>query len=65
MSLISQYKTRRKKTQLLKTMDPGTSLVVQWPRIHTSNAGGMGSVPGRGAESYMPQLKNLYAATKV
>ena len=46
-------------------MDPGTSLVVQWLRIHTSNAGGMGSVPGQGAESYMPQLKNLYAATKV
>ena len=46
-------------------MDPGTSLVVLWLRIHTSNAGGMGSVPGQGAESYMPQLKNLYAATKV
>ena len=26
----------------------GTSLVVQWLRLHTSNAGGRGSVPGQG-----------------
>ena len=27
-----------------------TCLVVQWLRFHSSNAGGMGSIPGRGAK---------------
>ena len=63
-SIISQYKTR-KKTTTFKSNGSWTSLVVQWLRLHTSSAGGMGSIPGRGAKSYMPQLKNLYAATKV
>ena len=31
-------------------MGPGTSLVVQWLRLHASNAGGVGSVPGWGTE---------------
>ena len=26
----------------------GASLVVQWLRLHTPNAGGMGSIPGQG-----------------
>ena len=26
----------------------GTSLSVQWLRLHTCSAGGMGSIPGRG-----------------
>ena len=30
--------------------DRGTSLAVQWLRLHLSNAGGVGSIPGRGAE---------------
>ena len=29
----------------------GTSLAVQWLRLHTSTAGGTGSVPGQGTES--------------
>ena len=28
----------------------GTSLAVQWLRLRTSNAGGMGSIPGQGAK---------------
>ena len=31
----------------------GTSLVVQWLRLHAPNAGGMGLIPGRG-RSHMP-----------
>ena len=27
---------------------PGTSLMVQWSRLHTPNAGGPGSIPGQG-----------------
>ncbi|TEA24199.1 hypothetical protein DBR06_SOUSAS17310001, partial [Sousa chinensis] len=31
------------------------SLVVQWLRLHTPNAGGPGSIPGQGTRSHMPQ----------
>ena len=33
----------------------GTSLVVQWLRLHAPSAGGRGSIPGQGARSRMPQ----------
>ncbi|TEA25904.1 hypothetical protein DBR06_SOUSAS5710017, partial [Sousa chinensis] len=54
----------------------GTSLVVQWVRICTPNAGGPGSIPSRGTRSHMhaaygmqlrvhmPQLRRLHATTK-
>ena len=32
-------------------MDPGTSLAVQWLRLHASNARGKGSIPGRGTKT--------------
>ena len=32
----------------------GTSLVVQWVRLHAPNAGGPGSIPGQGTRSHMP-----------
>ena len=33
----------------------GTPLAVQWLRLHTPNAGGLGSIPGQ--ETRIPQLK--------
>ena len=43
----------------------GTSLVVQWVRLHTPNAGGLGSIPGRGTRSHMDvATKSPHAATK-
>ena len=49
----------------------GTSLVVQWLRLCAPNAGGLGSIPGQGTRSHMPQLrarmpqlKTPHAATK-
>ena len=33
-----------------KQEDPGTSLVVQWLRLHASTAGGTGLTPGRGTK---------------
>ena len=42
----------------------GTSLVAQWQRSLTPNAGGLYSIPGWGTGSHMPQLKSLRAATK-
>ena len=35
----------------------GTSLGVQWLRLHTPNAGGLGSIPGRGTRYHMAQLR--------
>ena len=35
----------------------GTSLVVQWLRLWTPNAGGAGSIPWQGVRSHMPQLR--------
>ena len=31
--------------------------MIQWLRFLTSNAGGLGSSPGQGTRSYMPQLR--------
>ena len=39
----------------------GNSLVVQWLRLCTPDTGGLGSIPGQGTRSHMPQLR-FYAA---
>ena len=42
----------------------GTSLVVQWVRLCTPNAGGWGSIPGQGTGSHMhAATKSPHAAT--
>ena len=43
------------------TVCSGNSLVVQWLRHCAPNAGGLGSIPGQGTSSHVPQLR-LYAA---
>ena len=55
----------------LKPGHAGTFLLVQWLRYHTPNAEGLGSIPGQGTRSHIPQLtvcipqlKILYATTK-
>ena len=45
-------------------MSGGTYLVVQWLRLCTPNAGGLGSIPGQGTRSHMAQLKTPHAALK-
>ena len=35
----------------------GTSLVVQWLRLRAPNAGDLGSIPGQGTRSHVPQLR--------
>ena len=40
-----------------------TSLVVQWLKVHTPNAGGLGSIPDQGTRSHLVQL-NILNATK-
>ena len=50
---------------------PGTCLVVQWLRLCAPNAGGLGSIPGRGTRPHtlllrvgVPQLKDPTCCTK-
>ena len=38
-------------------MKVGTSLLVQWLRLHTPKAGGLGSIPGQGTSAHTPQLR--------
>ena len=42
----------------------GTSLVVQWVKLCAPKCRGLGSIPGRGARSHIPQLRNAHATTK-
>ena len=42
----------------------GTSLVVQWPRLHTLNAGGPGAIPGQRTRSHRPHLMIPHPATR-
>ena len=49
----------------IKQHIPGTSLVVQWIRLHAPNAGGPGSIPGQGTRSHMhATTKSSHATTK-
>ena len=50
--------------QAIKKAGDGTSLVVQQLRLCALNAGGQGSIPGRGTGSHMLQLKTPHATTK-
>ena len=43
----------------------GTSLVVQWLRIHNPNAGGLGSIPGQGIKAHIPRLKRSNQQLKI
>ena len=41
-----------------------TSLVVQWLRLHSPSAGGLGSIPPQGTRSCMQQLRPSAAEKK-
>ena len=41
-----------------------TSLVVQWLRLPTPNAGGLSSIPSQGTKTHMSQLNILHDADK-
>ena len=42
---------------LIRKEQLGTSLEVQWPRLHILTAGGLHSNPGQGTRSRMLQLR--------
>ena len=45
----------RRVAGVKKRLAGGTSLVVQWQRLHACNRGDAGSIPGLGMRSHMPQ----------
>ena len=53
------HRVAKSQTQLTRLhTHTGTSLVVQWLRIHDQpDAGDLGSVPGQGTRSRVPQLR--------
>ena len=59
-----KFETERPEVGLGQEFSPvGTSLMVQWLRLCAPNAGGLGSIPGQGTRSHMPQLKIPRATT--
>ena len=49
----------------LKIYNPGTSVVVQWLRLCTPNAGGPSSIAGQGTRSHMLQLRVCMLQLKI
>ena len=59
-SLPGYHIKKKKKKEVLRTF-----LVVQWSRLHTSNAGGVGSIPGQGTKiSHAAQYRQIYFQIK-
>ena len=48
----------------IKNRISGSSLVVQWLRLHAPNAMGLGSIPGQGTRSDMQQPGSSHATTQ-
>ena len=51
MTKSTTNKNLKKIFKKKKMIDFGKFLAVQWLRLHSSNAGGVGSIPGRGTET--------------
>ena len=45
-------------TRLIKKLDTGASLVVQWLRLDTPNRGGLDLIPDQRTRSHILQLRN-------
>ena len=53
------------KLHIKKILYVGTSLVAQWIRLCTPNAGGLGLIPGQATRSHMhAATKSSHATTK-
>ena len=51
--------------EIYNILGVGTSLVVEWLRLHILYAGGLDLLLGQGTRSHMLQLKNLHATVKI
>ena len=63
-NIVKQLYTNKKKKKERK-WKRGTSLVAQWLRLRTPNAGGPGSIPGQGTRSHVhATTKSSHATAK-
>ena len=51
---LPHWKETQVRTNYVKSYTPGTSLAVQWLRLHAPSAAGMGSTPDWGTKPCMP-----------
>ena len=58
--VVNCYSSNKNQYIQAEEMAQRTSLVVQCLRLHTFNAGGLGSIPGQGTRPCTPQLKILH-----
>ena len=71
MPLIKSYEIGTMKgyelqsTVQIQSCCLGTSLLIQWLRLHALSARGSGLVPGQGTRSHMPQREISHVATKI
>ena len=68
MSMYHEYYVfdEEMKIKAFKNYDLGTSLVVQWLRLHIPNAGGPGSIPGQGTKTLHDVTKKIsHVAMKI
>ena len=56
-----EFQAAREANNNWKSRPHGTSLVVQWLRLHASKTGGTGSIPGWETRSHMLLLKPVMA----
>ena len=63
-SLVKELRSHKPCGAAKKKKKKGTSLVVQWLRLHVPNAEGLGSISGQRTGSHMPQLKIMYATAE-
>ena len=63
---VGDTQRRHWKRKILRNVAKGTSLVVQYLRLHVTNAGGMGSIPGQGTKVSHPcsQKQNKHFVNK-
>ena len=61
MKVLQVEQDTRGQDTIFKRMTVGTSLAVQWLRLHASITGGKSSVPGQGAKI----LYTVHAAKKI
>ena len=55
--VVNCYSSNKNQYIQAEEMAQRTSLVVQCLRLHTFNAGGLGSIPGQGTISHMLELR--------
>ena len=60
-----ESRTGGQKQKTIQNAKARTPLVVQWLRLRSLNSGGIGSNPGQGTRSHMPQTKTCHSQINI